>query len=193
MRTLPLVVAAAVGLAAGSAGANPLRDELIRPGHGIGRVNLGMSEPQVRARLGRPWAVRTRRVGLGSRFVELQYDGGDFYVGLLGRPGRLRVHSVATLQGRERTPQGFGVGTPEARLAREYGARLRCSRLRTPEGFSYVSSRRRDCVLGHASGAQTVFVTALPRGVRRVFVEPNEWPDLARVFEIRVRRGALTS
>lgn len=183
-----VMVAAALttGAAAGA-------DTRIRPGKGIGRIDIGMSEAQVRARLGRPEAVRVRRVGFGSRFLELQYDGAFFNVGLLGRPGRLRVHSVGTLYGSERTPQGFGVRTPEARLARHYGRRLTCDRLRTLEGWPYVANRTRDCVVARGSGAETVFVTALPRDRSSVFVEPHEWRGLARVLEVRVRRGALPS
>jgi hypothetical protein len=187
-------VAVVVAFAAGAAKGASLRDAAIRPGQGIGKVNLGMTEAQVRARLGSPDFTRSRRVGFGSRFVELQYRGGYFNVGLLGRPGRLRVHSVGTLQGSERTPQGFGVGTLEACLAREYGAGMRCDRLRVREDFSpaFVSNRTRDCVIG-PQGAETVFVTALPPGVRRVMIEPDEWRGVARVIEIRVRRGALPS
>jgi hypothetical protein len=195
VRTLLLVVAVAAGLAAGSAGAAPSRDTLIRPGQGIGKVSIGMTEAQVRARLGRPGAMRTRRVGFGSTFVELQYDDGYFWVGLLGRPGRMRVHSVGTIQEFQRTPQGFGVGTRETRLAREYGARMRCDRLWINDNFSpaFVGNRWRDCVVNRGSGAETVFVTALPRHVRRVFVEPGDWRGLASVIEVRVRRGALPS
>jgi hypothetical protein len=133
--------------------------------------------------------VRTRRVGFGSRFHELQYDGAYFTVGLLGTPGRMRVHSVGTMYRSERTPQGFGVGTREAVLAGAYGGRLRCDRLRTLEGWSYVANRTRDCVLDRGSGAETVFVTALPRERPSVFIEPHEWRGLARVLEIRVRKG----
>jgi hypothetical protein len=195
VKALLLVVAAAVGLVAGSAGAAPTRDLLIRPGQGIGKVNIGMTEAQVRARLGRPGATRTRVVGFGSRFVELQYQDGHYWVGLLGRTGRMRVHSVGTIQEFQRTRQGFGLGTREARLAREYGARMRCDRLRINDRFSpaFVDNRWRDCVVNRGSGAETVFVTALPSHVRRVFVGPGDWRGLAVVIEVRVRRGALPS
>ena len=195
MKTLLLVSVAAAGLVAGTAGAASSRDLLIRPGQGIGKVNIGMTEAQVRARLGRPGASRTRVVGFGSRFVELQYDDGHYWVGLLGRSGRMRVHSVGTIQQFQRTPKGFGIGTGEARLAREYGTRMRCDRLWTHDRFSpeFVGNRWRDCVVNRGSGAETVFVTALPRHVRRVFVGPEDWRGLAEVIEVRVRRGALPS
>jgi hypothetical protein len=182
-----LAVAALVG-ASSSAGA----DTRIRPGKGIGKIDIGMTEAQVRARLGRPQAVRERRVGFGNRFLEWQYDDAFFTVGLLGRAGRMRVHSVATLYRSERTPQGFGVGTAEARLARFFGARLRCDQLRVIPGWDreYVANRTRDCVVASASG-ETVFVTA-PRPDRpRRFVVRAEWRRFADVLEVRVRRGRL--
>lgn len=180
-------------LTAAASSAAPTRDSLIRPGKGIGPLDLGMTETQVRSKLGRPSATRTRPLGFGRIFIELQYDG-TLFVGLSGRRTHLRVHSVATLQKSERTPLGFGVGTSEARLARTYGLRLRCERLRTQEGWSpeFVANRWRQCVVGRR-GAETVFVTALPPHVRRVMVEPSEWRGLARVIEVRVQRGPLSS
>jgi hypothetical protein len=151
-----------------------------------------MSEAQVRARLGPPLAVYERRVGFGNRFVEWQYDDGHFTVGLLGRPGRMRVHSVGTLYRSERTPQGFGVGTPEARLARVYRERLRCGVLRTFPGSDgdYAANRTRDCIV-RAPGGETVFVTAPRRGHPGIFVTRSEWRRYADVLEVRVRRGPL--
>jgi hypothetical protein len=187
-RLLGVLAVLAALVVAGSIAASDAR---VRPGKGIGRIDIGMTAAQVRARLGRPDAVRERRVGFGNRFLELQYDGALFTVGLLGRQGRMRVHSVGTMYRSERTPQGFGVGTPEAGLARAYGARLSCDRLRTLEGWSYVANRTRDCVLDRGRGAETVFVTSLPRDRPKVFIEPHEWRGLAEVLEIRVRKGAL--
>jgi hypothetical protein len=174
------------------AGAADGADTRVRPGKGIGKIDIGMTEAAVRARLGRPGAVRVRRVGFGSRFLELQYDNAYFIVGLLGRPGRMRVHSVGTLYRSERTPQGFGVGTAEAKLARAYGGRLRCDPLRVVPGWDreYVANKTRDCVVAAANG-ETVFVTA-PRPDRpRRFVVRSEWRRFADVLEIRVRRGRL--
>jgi hypothetical protein len=79
-------------------------------------VELGTSEAQVRRALGTPQAVIRRRVGFGRLFVEWQFDRGAWRVRLLGRRGSLRVTSVATMVRRERTRQGFGVGTQERAL-----------------------------------------------------------------------------
>jgi hypothetical protein len=190
VRALIGVTVAATLVAGVAAGA----DTRIRPGKGIGKIDIGMTEAQVRSRLGRPGAVRERQVGFGNRFLEWQYEDGFFTVGLLGRPGRMRVHSVGTLYRSERTPQGFGVGTPEARLARAYGVRLRCGALRTFPGSDqdYAANRTRDCIV-RSAGGETVYVTAPRRGHPGIFVTRDEWRRYADVLEVRVRRGPLPS
>jgi hypothetical protein len=157
---------------------------------GIGRIDIGMTEAQVRARLGRPDFATPRRISFGRRYVELQYDDSHFTVALVGRPGQLRVHSVATLHRTERTREGFGVGTREERLARHFGRRLRCTALpRDPIGGEVGPRTTRSCVLGRGSGAETVFVTALHRRDAFTEIRPAEWRGLARVLEVAVRRG----
>jgi hypothetical protein len=97
----------------------------IRPGVGIGPINLGMTGQEVRRALGRPRAVVTRSVLAGRPYVELEWGLGDWNVGLLGRNGNRRVVLVGTALARHRTPEGLGVGTRESRLWQELRGRIR--------------------------------------------------------------------
>jgi hypothetical protein len=74
-----------------SAAAAPQRDALIRPGVGIGKVELGMSLAQVRAAWGKPQSVVTGRRGRGAHTLELQYDFAAYVVTVHGSPGREQV------------------------------------------------------------------------------------------------------
>jgi len=114
---LAVVVACAV-IAAPSAVGSPARSVPIRVGVGIGPINLGMTEKQVRRALGRPSGVVERRVVRGQPYVKLQWGYGTWDVGLLGRKGRRRVVVVLTSLERHRTPQGLGVGSTQRQVAR---------------------------------------------------------------------------
>jgi hypothetical protein len=89
------VMAAAVAVATSASG-SPDDNAALRPGVGIGPINLGMTGEHVRRALGRPRAVITRRVIAGRRYVEFQWSLGDWNVGLLGRKGNRRVVLVGT-------------------------------------------------------------------------------------------------
>jgi hypothetical protein len=117
-------MAAAVAVASSASG-SPDDRAAIRPGVGIGPINLGMTGQQVRRALGKPRAVVTRRVIHGRPYVVFQWGYGDWNVGLLGRKGNRRVVLVGTALGRHRTPEGLGVGTRESRLWRELDGRIR--------------------------------------------------------------------
>jgi hypothetical protein len=174
-------VAAGLGLVPAAGGAN----ELIRPGKGIGRVELGMSEAQVRRALGTPQAVIRRRVGFGRLSVEWQFDGGAWRVRLLGRRGSLRVTSVATMARRERTREGFGVGTQERTLRRRYGRALRCDPLRSDGGYVWGSANVRNCSLRGPGGARFVWTSASQRETGDI-TRVAEWLREACVIEVAV-------
>ncbi len=142
VRALASAAAAALLLPA-AGGADPTRDELVRPGVGIGKVQLGMTLEQARGVLGgQPRSiVRRLDLGLRGRYVELGWEvEGDrgpstWTVGLRSstRGGRLRVVRVATTVPAERTREGLGVGSrprdlvrahPEARCVTRYGPSL---------------------------------------------------------------------
>ena len=116
-------VAVAAAFAAGSAGAAPSRDALLRPGIGVGKVRLGMTVAQVRGALGKPDRI-VRRSPNGHRDYAEYVWGLDpeLRVGLYGRGARARVEAVATTR-RERTRQGVGVGSTHRALRRVLGAR----------------------------------------------------------------------
>jgi hypothetical protein len=174
-----LVVGLALVPAAGGS------NELIRPGKGIGRVDLGMTEPQVRRALGTPQAVIRRRVGFGRLSVEWQFDGGAWRVRLVGRRGSLHVASVATMVRRERTREGFGVGTREQTLRRRYGRALRCERLRSEGGIVWGRGNLRDCSLRGAGGTRLVWTSASQRETGDI-TRVDEWLREARVIEVAV-------
>ena len=186
--TVRLVGALALVVALLAPGATA-SDLLIRPGAGIGKVDLGMTEAQVRGVLGRPdWTVRTPK-SFGRIEVELQFGAADYIVRLAGPRGRLRVAAVGTGVPRERTLEGFGVGTLERRLVRAFGARFRCERLRTRrEGSTVVvTTRLRRCSLAGPRGTVTEFNTAVKTRWAWSLVHPRDWAQ-ARVLEVFVRR-----
>jgi hypothetical protein len=167
-------------------------NELIRPGVGIGKIQLGMTAAQVRRAMGRPLAATSRQESFGRRVTEWQFGLAAYVVVLAGRSTQ-RVTSVTTSIRRERTSEGFGVGTAEARLVARFGSRLRCEQLHTgpfseTQRFEIVLDKNRDCVLTAASGAETVF---------RTWVRPVVLPDpgfrteadwvRAEVLEVEVR------
>jgi hypothetical protein len=186
-----LLLAAAALLLVPAAGGS---QALIRPGKSIAGVALGMSEADVRAKLGRPTYTIRRRAGFGRVEVELQFDDADYTVRLTGRRGALRAVAVTTILRRERTPDGLGVGTSESTLLRRFGRSIRCEALRTRREGPYVvvewqqTSRR--CVTRARGGGETVWVTS-PRIHRHNFVVlESEWLALARVIQVEVRRSS---
>jgi hypothetical protein len=112
---LGLALAAAV---APSASGSPNDGVAIRPGVGIGPINLGMSGQQVRRALGKPRTVVERRVIRGRPNTELEFGYGKWNVGLLGREGHRRVVLVGTSLARHRTPEGIGIGSTDDQVWR---------------------------------------------------------------------------
>ena len=121
MRLLAVATCAAIAAVAPSAAAAPARSVPIRPGVGIGPINLGMTGAQVYRALGRPRTVVERRTIGGGPYVEFEYGYGLWTVGLYGRKGERRVVLVLTALARHRTPLGIGVGTPIRQVERRMG------------------------------------------------------------------------
>jgi hypothetical protein len=170
MRAFALIVAAASILAVGSASATPSRDTLIRPGIGIGKVRLGMTVAQVRRALGRETLVQRRqRFAFGSQYFELDWDYAQWTVGLLGRPGRMRVVSVATQKRTERTARRVGVSSTIRQILREF-PRASCT--------SYLDPR-----LG--PGGATL-ITVGPQTHLQIDWEPVANPPPGRVIVVSV-------
>ena len=129
---------------------------VIRVNEGMAGVRLGMTERQVRARLGEP--SETLRHG---RIRSLSYRRLDLFVAVSGR----RAVTISTDGRAERTPQGVGVGSSEWRL-RRYIRGLDC---RSAEGV-------RTCALGGFDIGERNTVFVIER--RRVRVV-----TISRVFE----------
>jgi hypothetical protein len=112
--------------------AAPERTQIIRMGKGIGKVHLGMTQPQVRRALGGPHLVVYRRANFGARgrYVELgwelpgrtAWEPVTWQVGFrsTSRRGPLRVTRVATGTRSQRTPTGIGVGSTVRQILRAY-------------------------------------------------------------------------
>jgi hypothetical protein len=186
MVRLAVVLVCLALLLVASAAAAPQRDMVIRPGVGIGKVRLGMSQKQVRAAWGKPQAVSTRRERR-ARLTELQYDFAAYFVTLIGPRGSERVIRVGTTLAKERMANGLGVGSPELRLQRALGGGLRCDRLdvfhqpRNP--YPLIQTNRRECRLGERGEPQTVFVSKM----RVPSFLPEDWSKTAHVFEVVIR------
>jgi hypothetical protein len=176
--TLTLVCSLA-GFAAADVSASPDVSELIRPGVGIGKVRLGMTQAQVRRALGQRHAivnVRERRFGLV--YLELAYDYSAYTVGFFGAPGKLRVVSVATSLRSERTRNGLGPGTSLRALRRV----LRGERCRRRTVVTFVGFQT-ECSVLAASGARTTFI-AVPECDQRHICSTAQ-----TVFEVVVSRA----
>lgn len=127
------VPAAAAALALSQVGAAaPERTEVIRMGTGIGKVQRGMTLPQVRRAFGGPHLVvyRSHNFGARGRYVELgwelpgrtSWDPITWQVGFrsTSRRGPLHVTRIATSARSQRTPKGIGVGSRARDVARAY-------------------------------------------------------------------------
>jgi hypothetical protein len=156
-----LVLVLTVGVAASGAGASaaPQSDLVIRPGHGIGKFRLGMTQAELFRAAGRPHYVVQRGRTFGLVTVEYQYGfGAEYIVILAGQRGRLRVIRISTFLRRERTPAGIGPGSLERTLLRVYPS-TQCAPLRLDKPWYQASMLSRTCTLIRPSGRRTIFRT----------------------------------
>lgn len=117
------VLFAAIAPAAIAADAPHVQQKIV-PGRSIGDVKLGMSIAQVRRVLGPHESVNyDEQLSFGRRFRELAWNFGEWRIGFIGQAGSLRAGRIEASVRTERTPEGVGVGTPEARVERIYGTR----------------------------------------------------------------------
>jgi hypothetical protein len=94
---------------------------VIVPGQGMAGVRLGMSEGQVRAKLGEPAQITHATGALGSVVTRLHYPRADVDLQSLG--GHPLVIRVLTTRPGERTESGVRVGSTLAAVERLAGAR----------------------------------------------------------------------
>ena len=166
--------------------AEPLRDALVRPGKGIGKIQLGMTLTQVRRALG-PSTYVSHRIDYGTRGRYLQlgwelpgrvsWEPNVWRVGLRSTSpkGALRVVRVSTTAPAQRTTSGLGVGSRTPEIARKL-PRVDCVlRLEEPRGVWMFAT--------HDNGAMTAFSVLYRGGVH---------PDELRVGEVLVQRAWLS-
>jgi hypothetical protein len=172
-RVFALVVIVGAVAAAGASGA-PQRDDRIRHGVGIGRIELGMTYSQVRRILGGPQTVNRReRLRDGRRYIEFSWDFGWWTVGFV----RGRVAMVETANVRERTPEGLGVDSTLREVRREL-RRVRCVSVHPRAAPD--NTRESRCAYTGRRGRQTLFLLSL-YGTWRNGFEP--WVTSVRVQE----------
>jgi hypothetical protein len=150
-----LAVAAFV-LTAASASAAPQHDALIRMGTGIGKVQLGMTQQQVRRALGGPHDLVYRRADFGAngRYLELGWElpgptWSEPVIWRVGfrssrvpfgsrRPGVMRVVRVVANARSQRTPQGLGIGSRPRQIVRAHPHATCVSRYGSPHPGTWV-------------------------------------------------------
>jgi hypothetical protein len=187
--------ALAAALLAAAVGTTPAgaAEPSIRPGIGIAKIRLGMTEAQLRAAMGPPDASHREPSTFGRVRAVIQYAAGTYTVVFDGPPRALRVTAVSTRLTRHRSAEGFGVGTPERVLKARLGSRVRCGPLKTvssSEGpFVARDQRWRRCAVAGPRDTQTVWFTNLPQELinELPFVRVTEWNAKARVVEAAVR------
>jgi hypothetical protein len=199
------VGATMAALALSQAGAAaPERNEVIRMGVGIGKVQLGMTLPRVRRAFGGPHLAVYRRQNFGARgqYMELgwEFPGRTSWepvvwrVGFRSRTrgGTLRAVRVSTTARSQRTTKGLGVGSRPGALAKAYrGATCIYRDPNLPDPGVYV-------VVSRPGGGMTAFEVArremepgAPYFVTRVMVQrawyskgrgygscPSGWEDM---------------
>jgi hypothetical protein len=123
----------------------------IVPGQSIGKVVLGMSLAQVRKALGRPESViETRELGFDKTWIEYSWNFTEWRVAFVNG----RVVRVGTSARTEKTKEGIGVGTLQARVERAFAIDCRW-------GYDPDDSRqwgRSWCIVAGRGGVRTAFV-----------------------------------
>jgi hypothetical protein len=150
---------ATLAVLTGAASAAPERDALVRPGIGIGPIEIGMTQAQVQRMLGAPTLTNRRYpLGFGRSYVEHDWDYARWTVGYEGRPGQLRVVRVATNTRTQRTPQRIGVGSRPRDVIRAY-RNARCVERNRTDGIARVG---RFLTVRAPSGRLTSFLVGTP-------------------------------
>jgi hypothetical protein len=153
-----------VAVVAASASATPEGDKRVRHGAGIGKLHLGMTYAEVRRILGGPQTVDKReRLRDGRRYLQFSWDFGWWTVGFMGRPGKLRVAVVQTLNVRQRTIEGLGVGTRESKVRSTL--RVRCAEVSAGPIRSGINPFERRCTFASHRGRETAFVLGHQAGL----------------------------
>lgn len=159
-----LVAAALAAILATAAAAAPEEGKRVRHGLGIGRVELGMTYAQVRRILGGPQTVDKReRLRDGRRYLQFSWDFGWWTVGFMGRPGKLRVALVQTLNVRQRTVEGLGIGARESKVRNTL--RVRCAEVTERPIRSGINPFERRCTYASHRGRETAFVLGHQAGL----------------------------
>jgi hypothetical protein len=127
-----------------------------------------MTYAQVRRILGGPQTVdRRERLRDGRRYVQFSWDYAWWTVGFLGRPGKLRVALIQTLNIRQRTVEGLGVGSRERTVRR--ALHVRCTEV-SARGPSVPGPFERRCSYASHRGRETTFVLGHQPGL-----DPWDW------------------
>jgi hypothetical protein len=132
-RTLSVAVAVLAAVVTSSASAS---ESTIYPGVGIGKVKLGMTQPQVVRALGKDYIVNARATVGGAEFHELAWNFASWTVGFLRSGSTWRAIQVETTLRPQRTLAGIGVSSSFKRAARKYPHTL-CGGIYSTYGSDY--------------------------------------------------------
>ena len=158
LRSSLLVTAlAASGVLAVSAAATEVT---IRPGVGIGKVNLGMSVTEVKWALGDGAIVNDRKTFGGMQYIELAWNFSEWSIDFVKRGTVYRAVQIGTTLRKQRMPNGVGPGTPWLDLVRLYPHGL-CSAGGNALGLpsaTWKMGQYLEFLVPHKGGTQTIFV-----------------------------------
>lgn len=172
------VVAAAVTVVSGASAT----ESTIFPGVGIGKVKLGMTPAQAKAKLGKDFLVNERATVGGAAYFELGWSFSSWTVAFVKHGGTFRAVRVTTTQRSQRTNKGVGPGTYWLTLAHAYPhgvCTFGSSAIGLPSENKIGSFL--EYLVPHASGTQTIYL------LKEVYSEATQQVTNYRVLEVHVR------
>ncbi len=178
-RGVAAVVVAGAVIFVGGASAT---ESTIYPGVGIGKVKLGMTPAQVKAKLGKDFLVNERATVGGAPYFELGWSFSSWTVAFVKHGGTFRAVRVATTERSQKTSKGVGPGTYWLALVHAYPHGV-CTFGSSAVGLPSENKIGffLEYLVPHAVGTQTIYL------LKEVYNETTQQVANYRVLEVHVR------